>query len=69
MKGSSSMTLQPEFADYLQLRAKMNLPLPWDVSIEEFRRMTLPNPKFIGTPEEIHSVEHRAVGICLYKGI
>jgi len=55
------MTLLPEFADYLQLRAKMNLPLPWEVSIEEFRRMTLPNPKFIGTPEEIHSVEHRVI--------
>lgn len=55
------MTLLPEFADYLQLRAKMNIPLPWETSIEEFRRLTLPNPKFIGVPEEIHSIEHRVI--------
>ncbi|MEY3318247.1 MAG: hypothetical protein RL540_619 [Actinomycetota bacterium] len=55
------MTLLPEFAEYLQLRAKMNIPLPWETSIQEFRKMTLPNPKFIGIPEDIHSVEHRVI--------
>lgn len=55
------MTLLPEFAEYLKLRAKMNIPSPWEVSLEEFRKMTLPNPKFIGIPEEIHSVEHLVI--------
>ena len=55
------MTLLPEFAEYLQLRAKMNIPLPWETSIQEFRKMTLPNPNFIGIPEDIHSVEHRVI--------
>jgi len=55
------MTLLQEFADYLELRAKMNIPQPWETSIEEFRKLTLPNPKFIGIPEEIHSVEHRVI--------
>lgn len=55
------MTLIQEFADYLALRSKMNLPLPWEVSIAEYRTITLPNPAFIGRPEPIHEVEHRII--------
>jgi acetyl esterase len=55
------MTLIKEFADYLALLASMKLPLPWEVSISEYRSMTLPNPKFIGEPESIHHLEHRII--------
>lgn len=55
------MTLLPEFEEYLELRKRMNIPSPWEVSIEEFRRMTLPNGKFIGEAEDIFAVEHRVI--------
>lgn len=55
------MTLIQEFAEYLALRGKMNLPSPWEISIEEFRKMTLPNTTFIGLPEPIHQIEHRVI--------
>ena len=55
------MTLIKEFADYLALRAKMKMPAPWEVDIAEYRRITMPNPVFIGEPEPIHQVEHRVI--------
>ena len=55
------MTLIPEFAEYLQLRKNMNIPLPWEVSVEEFRKLTLPNKRYIGESEEIFSVEQKVI--------
>ena len=53
--------LREEFRRYLDIRAKANIPAPWDVSVAEFRNLTMPNPAFIGIPEPIHSIEHRNI--------
>jgi len=58
---SLRVALIPEFAEYLELRSKMNIPLPWETTLDEFRKMTLPNPKFIGIPEAIFHIEHRVI--------
>lgn len=55
------MTLKKEFADYLALREKMHIPAPWEMSMEDYRFSTLPNPDFIGAPEPIFSVENRII--------
>lgn len=39
----------------------MNMPAPWEMTMEEYRFRTLPNPEFIGTPESIFSIEHRVI--------
>ena len=53
--------LREEFRRYLDIRAKANIPAPWDVSVAEFRNLTMPNPAFIGVPEPIHNIEHRNI--------
>lgn len=55
------MTLSKEFARYIEVRAKMAMPAPWDISTQEFREMTLPNLDFIGEPESIFSIENRII--------
>ena len=55
------MALSREFAEYLALREKMQIPAPWDMTREEHRLITLPNPEFIGVPEPIFSVEHQII--------
>ena len=55
------MALKKEFAEYLAIREKMNMPAPWEMTMEEYRFRTLPNPEFIGTPESIFSIEHRVI--------
>ncbi len=55
------MVLKKEFADYLALREKMNLPAPWEISMEDFRSRTLPIRDFIGQPEPIFSIENRII--------
>jgi len=55
------MALIREFSDYLTVRSKMNLSLPWEVPINEYRKITLPNPEFIGAPEPIHQIENRVI--------
>jgi len=55
------MVLKKEFAEYLAIREKMNMPAPWEMTMEEYRFRTLPNPEFIGTPESIFNIEHRVI--------
>ena len=55
------MALKKEFAEYVAIREKMNMPAPWEMTMEEYRFRTLPNPEFIGTPESIFSIEHRVI--------
>jgi acetyl esterase len=55
------MALLKEFADYLALREKMQIPAPWEMTREEHRILTLPNPDFIGEPEPVFSVENQII--------
>lgn len=55
------MALRKEFEEYLALRERMQMPAPWEMSMEEYRYRTLPIPAFIGEPEPIFSVEHRVI--------
>ena len=55
------MAVTKEFAEYLATREKMQIPAPWDMTREEHRILTLPNPEFIGVPEEVFSVEHKII--------
>lgn len=55
------MTLKREYADYLALREKAPMPAPWEMSMEDYRYRTLPNPEFIGKSEPIFSIENRII--------
>ncbi len=55
------MALRQQFADYLAKRKTLAIPAPWEISLAEFRTQTMPNPEFIGKPENIFSVEHRVI--------
>lgn len=55
------MAIKKEYADYLALREKMQLPPPWEMSMAEYRLRTLPIPEFIGEPEPIFSLENKII--------
>ena len=44
------MALRKEFQEYMDARTKIQTPAPWDMTTQEFRRLTLPNVDFIGVP-------------------
>ncbi len=55
------MTLRPEMADYLQLRAISGLPEVWQATVETLRANIENRPNASGTPEKIYDVEHRFI--------
>jgi acetyl esterase len=55
------MTLRPEMADYLQLRATSGLPEVWQATVETLRANIENRPNASGTPEKIYDVEHRFI--------
>ncbi len=55
------MAIKKEYAVYLALREKMQLPPPWEMSMAEYRLRTLPIPGFIGEPEPILGLENRII--------
>ena len=55
------MTLRPEMADYLQLRATSSLPEVWQATVETLRANIENRPNASGMPEKIYDVEHRFI--------